>query len=68
MAHSKCPKCEFNKFELSECSPKTANFKIMLVQCSSCGTVVGTTNYFNTANLLGKIAEKLNIDESELFR
>ena len=59
MAVSKCPQCEGNEFELKAVVPKGSRFKLSLVQCAHCGAVVGVTDYYNTASLLEKIAERL---------
>ena len=59
MAASKCPQCEADEFELKAVIPKGSRFKISLVQCASCGVVIGVTDYYNTASLLEKIAERL---------
>ena len=62
MAVSKCPKCEGMSFELVENSNVIkANFKIMFIQCALCGTVVGTTDYYNTPSLIKNLAEKLGV-------
>jgi len=65
MATSTCSKCGSRSFELEEVVPAGSKFKIMFIQCSSCGCVVGTTDFYNTSSLLGKIAEKMGFD---LFR
>lgn len=65
MAISKCPKCDSTFFEIKEAEPRNSSFKIMFIQCSSCGAVVGVTDYYNTSTLLVKIAKKLGFD---LFR
>lgn len=62
MAASKCPQCEKDTFELKAVVPKGSRFKISLVQCAHCGTVVGVTDYYNTASLLEKIAERLGFN------
>lgn len=59
MALSTCLKCGSHAFEVKEAEPTHSLFKLMFVQCSSCGSVVGVTDYFNTASLLKKIATKL---------
>jgi len=61
MATSTCPKCSSTSFESKTLSPSGSNFKVVTVQCSSCGAVVGVTDYYNTALLLEKIAKKLGI-------
>ena len=65
MAMSRCPKCESSRFDMQEATPRGSRFKVMFIQCASCGTVVGVTDWYNTSNLLGKIAKRLGFD---LFR
>lgn len=59
---SRCPKCGNTAFELVETPVKNAKYKYYFIQCSSCGCVVGTKEYFNVGALLQKLAEKLNIN------
>lgn len=61
MAFSTCIKCGSTSFEIKENSPNQSNFKFMFIQCSSCGGVVGVTDYYNTGNIVIKIARKLGI-------
>lgn len=62
MAKSRCPKCEASKFEIIENVPTGSAYKFMFIQCSSCGTVVGVTEYFNAGALLHKIMKKLGVN------
>lgn len=62
MATSKCPKCEHTIFEVKAAEPRGSRYKIMFIQCTSCGTVVGTTDYYNTSALLEKIAKKIGLN------
>ena len=62
MARSSCPKCGGHRFKMSEFEPERSRFKIMFIQCVSCGTVVGVTDIYNIPRLLGKIAKKLGIE------
>jgi len=62
MARSTCPKCDSNRFEMAEAEPDGSRIKIMFIQCSSCGAVVGTTNFYETASLLEKIANKMGVN------
>jgi hypothetical protein len=64
MAHSKCPKCDNGYFEVTENSPSKSNFKLLFVQCSSCGSVVGTIDYFNIGTLVKELKEKVGLDSS----
>ncbi len=61
MALSRCPKCESTRFEMVEKEVANARFKMMFIQCSSCGTVVGVTDYENTPNMLHRLASALRI-------
>ena len=62
MAMSSCPKCGAHRFEMKESSPTGSKFRIMFIQCASCGTVVGVTDFYNIPNLLGKLAKKFGVD------
>jgi len=47
MANSTCPKCARSWFEVKEAEPTNSQYKIVFVQCSGCGTVVGTMPYYD---------------------
>jgi uncharacterized Zn finger protein len=51
MALSSCQKCAGHSFELVENSPRGAHFKSLFIQCTSCGTVVGATTYYDAGHL-----------------
>lgn len=59
MATSSCPKCTSKCFEIKEAEPQNSRYKVLFVQCSSCGAVVGVLDYHNVPNLLEIIAAKL---------
>jgi uncharacterized Zn finger protein len=61
MASSTCTKCGSTSFEVKENSPMGSNFRIMFVQCSNCGGVVGTMDYFNIGQLIHDLAKKLSL-------
>jgi hypothetical protein len=61
MARSTCIKCGGHGFEVSEAEPMGSEFKLFFVQCSTCGGVVGVTDYYNIGATLHLIAEKLGI-------
>ena len=68
MARSTCPKCENTTFEMVENSPRNSQFKVMFIQCASCGAVIGVADYYNIGNqnvktqeAIKKIARQLNI-------
>jgi len=58
---SKCPKCEHTSFEMAETEVKGSRYKQMFIRCSSCGTVVGVTEYYNIGAKLDILANKLNV-------
>lgn len=59
MATSTCIKCGRSSFEMVENSPHGSNFKYMFVQCTSCGSVIGFTDYHNTGSQLEDLTKKL---------
>jgi len=68
MAASACPSCKNHGFETVEVAPRNSNFKLIFVQCTMCGAVVGVADYFNLGNLvknqnkaIQKIAERLDV-------
>lgn len=66
MARSKCPACDSNRFELSTESPAKSRVKINLVQCVSCGTVVGTMDYYPVGTDVQKMAGEVDELKSEI--
>ena len=53
-------------FEMREApSVRGSQFKLMFVQCVSCGAVVGVTDYYNIGNLLHELATKLGVRLSD---
>ena len=60
MAQSKCIKCNGITFEMVENTPLNSNFKLMFVQCQTCGTVVGVLPYENAAELVRKLTKKID--------
>lgn len=59
---SKCPNCSSTSFETAIEEPSGSNFKLIFIRCSSCGTVVGTMDYYNIGSMLEKIGDKLGIN------
>jgi predicted nucleic acid-binding Zn-ribbon protein len=47
MAMSTCMKCGNHTFEMVEREPRGSRFKLMFVQCTMCGGVVGVMDYYN---------------------
>lgn len=73
MASSSCPKCTSTSFEVREGEPRNSHYKLMFVQCSSCGTVVGTMPYYDAGVLskenqseIAKLKQQLNQLGSQL--
>jgi hypothetical protein len=49
---STCPKCDSHYFEVKENEPRDSNFKLLFVQCGSCGAVIGVMDYLNIGAVL----------------
>ena len=49
---STCSKCNGTMFKVVEKEPVGSNFKVMFVQCSSCGVPIGVLDYYNLGSLL----------------
>jgi predicted nucleic-acid-binding Zn-ribbon protein len=49
-----CVKCENSAFKLQEISVKGAKYKMFAVQCVSCSTAFGVTEYYDNGSLLKK--------------
>jgi len=60
MAFSSCPKCGNTFFEVDIKEPSGSNFKLLFVQCSSCGSVVGTMDYYNIGAKINDVISKLD--------
>ncbi|ELY2473516.1 hypothetical protein SMB93_003926 [Cronobacter sakazakii] len=59
MATTTCPKCTSTQFELKEHPVTNSKFRLVFIQCSSCGAAVGTTELINTNSLIKALAKKL---------
>ena len=57
MATSKCPSCGSTSFEVVEKDLPNFKYKMLFIQCAPCGSVVGTTTYFD-AGMLAKQNQK----------
>lgn len=63
MAKSACPnpECKGHSFEAVEANIKGVDFPYIFIQCSSCGTVVGTQEAHYVGEILKEMADKLGI-------
>ena len=59
MAMSTCVRCGKHGFEMKEAEPSNSRFKVMYIQCTSCGGVAGVTEYLNSGFELTQIKEAL---------
>ncbi|MDK8182101.1 hypothetical protein [Paenibacillus sp. UMB4589-SE434] len=50
MAMSKCISCGHHLFELREANVQRATYKYYFIQCSSCGAVINSVEYYNIGN------------------
>lgn len=51
---TKCVKCEGGSFKLQEIEAQGARYKLYAIQCISCSTAFGITEYYDAGNLLKK--------------
>ncbi len=66
MANSACPKCAKSSFEIKEATPAKSHYKIWFVQCSNCGTIVGTMPYFDAGLISKDNQEQIKIIQKQL--
>jgi hypothetical protein len=59
MATSTCVKCGASRFETKEANPKGSPFKLVFVQCASCGGVAGVMDFYNIGQELQEIKKAL---------
>ncbi|WP_438273705.1 hypothetical protein [Nitrobacter sp.] len=51
---TKCGKCEGAAFKLQEVNVNGAAYRMYAIQCTSCQTPIGVTEYFDNGSLLKK--------------
>ncbi|MFP6840677.1 MAG: hypothetical protein VB979_00280 [Acinetobacter sp.] len=67
MAISKCGGCGSFSFEMVEKSNIIGSrFKLMFVQCASCGVPIAVTEYLNTGAEIQKLENKIKALESTI--
>jgi hypothetical protein len=66
MATSTCVKCGKQAFEVKETTPSQSNYRLMFVQCSSCGGVAGVLDYYNLGALLKTQEKTLGAVEKDI--
>jgi hypothetical protein len=66
MTWSTCAKCGSHSFQLVENEPSGSNFKLMFIQCSSCGAPIGVQDYYNTGALLQKQQKQIEAIEANI--
>jgi len=59
MAKSKCPSCEHHEFEAVRVTTKNGQ-KFCLIQCVSCGTVVGALDDVKITNVIKNADKRLS--------
>jgi len=65
MASSTCVRCGNGTFETKENTPSKSAFKLIFVQCSSCGGVVGVIDFYNIGDRLTELGRKLGVTLSD---
>ena len=66
MAFSKCVSCGNGYFEVVEKEPRNSNFKVMFVQCSSCGGVVGVMDFYNIGTIVKNLEKEIENNKSAI--
>ena len=59
MATTTCPKCPSTRFEVKETSVSGSNFRVIFIQCATCGAAISTTEVLHTNTLIKNLAKKL---------
>jgi hypothetical protein len=61
---SKCPRsdCNSTQFEMKELKVKNSQYRLNAIQCTSCGAVVGVSEWLNLGQALAKIGDKLGVN------
>lgn len=60
MAWSTCVKCGGTSFEIVETEPSGSNYKLLFVQCSSCGGVIGVLDWYNIGARTFELEKKID--------
>lgn len=68
MANSKCPQCNSKNFELRQIVPAGASVKVVIVQCGSCGSVVGALDHINNAQRFDTIDKSLKLQQDWMVK
>jgi len=66
MSFSKCSKCDSSFFEVKEAEPSNSAYKIIFVQCSSCGAVVGTMPFYDAGVISKDNQEQISAIKQQL--
>lgn len=61
MAVSTCSICKGHRFEMVIKHIEGARLPVTFIQCAFCGTVVGAIKHECAAELVHKLAEKINV-------
>ena len=52
MAITRCGHCQATRFEIKTIEPTGSAYKLISVQCASCGVPIGVTNYFDVGSIV----------------
>lgn len=61
MAMTSCVKCGNTTFEIKETKVSRSQFRLLFVQCSSCGGAIAVQEFHNTNQLIFDLAKKLGV-------
>lgn len=60
-AKPSCPKCGNMTFEMQDLHVTEMEFRRSAINCTKCGAIIDTVDYFNTPALLHKLAAALKV-------
>ena len=61
MAMTTCIKCGNTRFEIKETPVSGSRFRLLFVQCSSCGGAIAVQEMHNTNQLIIDLAKRLGV-------
>lgn len=61
MAMSTCLRCGGTTFETCDKEPRGSRYKLVFIQCSECGGVLGVLDFYNIGQLVHDLAKALGV-------
>lgn len=61
MATPRCVKCEGTRFEANSIEPAKSRFRLVAINCASCGSVLSVIEAYNVSNEVRDIKQHLGM-------